>query len=83
MIRSYIINILIWTSNYLERIALSNLTYMMNIVDSMSITVETLSIDSGCSLEKDFIELISRNPQIILYLKSIRLIHIMVVFLGL
>ena len=50
------------TSNYLERIALSNLSHMMSMVDPIVIGVETLRIDSGCSLEKDFTELIRMNP---------------------
>ena len=43
------------TSNYLERIALSNPTHMMSIVDLVAIDVETLRIDGECSLEKEFI----------------------------
>ena len=35
---------------------------MMSMVDLVVIGVETLSIDSGCSLEKNFIELICMNP---------------------
>ena len=50
------------TSNYLERIALSNPTHMMSMADPIAIVVETLRIDSGCSLEKEFIELIRMNP---------------------
>ena len=50
------------TSNYLERIALSNLTHMMSMVDPIAINVETLSIDGGCSLEKEFTELIYTIP---------------------
>ena len=50
------------TSNYLERITLSNPSHMMNIVDPIAIGVETLRIDSGCSLEKEFTELIRMNP---------------------
>ena len=49
------------TSNYLERIALPNQTHMMSIADPIGIGVETLRIDSGCSLEKEFIELIRMN----------------------
>ena len=49
-------------SNYPKRIALSNPTHMMSMVDPIAISVETLRIDSGCSLEKDFIELIRMNP---------------------
>ena len=50
------------TLNYLESVALSDLTHMMSIVDPIAISVETLRIDSGCSLEKEFIELIRMNP---------------------
>ena len=50
------------TSNYPKRIALSNLTHMMSMVDHVAIDVETPSIDSGCSLEKEFTELIRMNP---------------------
>ena len=34
--------------NYLERIALSDPTHMMSMVDPMAIRVETLKIDSEC-----------------------------------
>ena len=50
------------TSNYPERIALSNPSHMMSMVDHIAIDVETLKIDSGCSLEKEFTELICMNP---------------------
>ena len=50
------------TSNYSERITLSNPTHMMSMVDPIAISVETLRIDSGCSLEKEFTELIRVNP---------------------
>ena len=50
------------TSNYPERIALSNPTPMMSMVDPIAISVETLRIDSGCSLEIEFTELIRMNP---------------------
>ena len=50
------------TSKYPERIALSNLSHMMSMVDRITISVETLRIDSGCSLEKEFTELIRMNP---------------------
>ena len=42
------------TSNYLERIVLSNLTHMMSMVDPVAIGVETPRIDRGCSMEKEF-----------------------------
>ena len=50
------------TSNYQERIILYNLTHMMSMTDLIALGVETLRIDSGCSLEKEFTELIYMNP---------------------
>ena len=50
------------TLNYLERISLSNPTYMMSMTDLVAIGVETLRIGSGCSFEKEFTELICMNP---------------------
>ena len=50
------------TSNYPKRIALSNLSHMMSMTDPIAISVETQRIDSGCSLEKEFTELIRMNP---------------------
>ena len=50
------------TPNYLERITLSNPTHIMSMADPVAIGVETLRIDSGCSLEKEFTELIRMNP---------------------
>ena len=50
------------TSNYPERIALSDLTHMMSMADPVAIRIETPRIDSGCSLEKEFTELICMNP---------------------
>ena len=49
-------------SNYSKRIALSNPTHMMSMTDPIAIGVEALRIDSGCSLEKEFTELIRMNP---------------------
>ena len=49
------------TSNYLERIVLSSSAHMMSMVDHVVIGVETLSMDSGCSLEKEFNQLIHIN----------------------
>ena len=49
-------------SNYPERIALSNPSHMMSMVDHIAIGVETLRIDSGCSLDKEFTKLICMNP---------------------
>ena len=56
------------TSNYPERIALPNPTHMMSMADPIAIGVETLRIYSGCSLDKEFTELIRMNPLIVLYL---------------
>ena len=50
------------TSNYPEKITLSNPTHMMSMTDPVTIGVETLRIDRGCSLEKEFTELIHMNP---------------------
>ena len=50
------------TSNYPERITLSNTSHMMSMADPIAIGVETLRIDSRCSLEKEFTELIRINP---------------------
>ena len=49
------------TSNYPERITLPNPTHMMSMADPVAISVETLRIDSGCSLEKELTELICIN----------------------
>ena len=49
------------TSNYPKKIALSNPTHMTSMVDPIAIGVETLRTNSGCSLEKEFTELISMN----------------------
>ena len=50
------------TSNYPERIEISDLTNMMSMVDPVAIGVEIPRIDSGLSLEKEFTELIRMNP---------------------
>ena len=50
------------TLNYPERITLSNPTHMMSMADLVAIGLETLRIDSRCSLEKEFTELIRMNP---------------------
>ena len=50
------------TLNYLENITLFDLTHMMSTSDPVAISVETLRVDSGCLLEKEFIELICMNP---------------------
>ena len=49
-------------SNYPERILLyDDLTHTMSMTDPIAIGVETLRIDRGCSLEKEFTELICTN----------------------
>ena len=53
------------TSYYPKRITSCIVTHMM----SMAIGVKTPRIDSECSLEKEFSELICINPEIVLYLK--------------
>ena len=50
------------TSNYLERITLSDPSHMMSMADPIVIGLEILRIDSGCSLDKEFTELIRMNP---------------------
>ena len=49
------------TSNYLERIPLSDLTHVMSMANLVTIGIETPRIDSGCSLKKEFTELIRMN----------------------
>ena len=49
-------------SNYLKIITLSNPTHMMSMVDNVAIGVETLRMDSGYFLEKEFTKLIPMNP---------------------
>ena len=50
------------TSNYSERITLSNFSHMMSMNDRVAIGVERPRIVSGCTLEKEFTELIHMNP---------------------
>ena len=40
---------------------------MIIMVDHVAISVEALRIDSGCSLDKEFTELICMNPRMLLY----------------
>ena len=47
--------------NCLKKIILYNLNHMINIVDFIAISVETLRIDSVCFLEKEFTKLIQMN----------------------
>ena len=39
---------------------------MMSIADPVAIGVETLKIDSGCSLDKEFTELIRMNSLMVI-----------------
>ena len=50
------------TLNYQGRIVLSDPTHMMSTTDCVAIDVETLRIDSGCSLKIAFTKLIFMNP---------------------
>ena len=50
------------TSNYPQRIALSDPTHNMSMADPVALSVETPKIDSECFLEKEFTELIHMNP---------------------
>ena len=50
------------TSNYLERISLFDPIHMMYMADLEAIGEETSRIDSGCSLDKEFIKSIEMNP---------------------
>ena len=46
---------------------LSVLTHIMSMADPIAISVETLRIDSGCSLDKESTKLIRINLSMILY----------------
>ena len=48
--------------NYLERITLCDSAHMMSMFDLVAIGVETLRINSGYFLEKEFTKLIRMNP---------------------
>ena len=50
------------SSNYPKKIALSDLTHMMSMAYLVAIGVDTPRIDSRCSLEKEFTNLIRMNP---------------------
>ena len=49
-------------SNYQKRITLYDPTFMMSMVELVTISVESLKINSECPLKKDFTELIRINP---------------------
>ena len=44
------------------------------MADALAITMETLRIDSGCYLKKEFTKLIPMNPCMVLYL-TINQVH--------
>ena len=50
------------TSNYVKIIRLSDWTHMMRKANLIAIDLETPRINSGCSLVKEFSELIHLNP---------------------
>ena len=50
------------TSNDPERITKFDMTHMVSMIDPTTIGVETVRIDSGCYLEKEFNELIHMDP---------------------
>ena len=54
------------TLNYLERIVLPDPTHVMSMVDPVASSVETLRIDSGCFMKKEFTKLIRMNPRVVL-----------------
>ena len=56
------------TSNYLERIVLSDLAHMVSIDDPMVVVARIPKIDSRL-LEKEFTKLIHMNPLMTLYLR--------------
>ena len=58
------------TSNYLKRIELFDSTHMMSMIDLIVTSVETIRIDSGCSLKKEFTEIIRGFSTIDLYLSE-------------
>ena len=45
----------------MERIILFDFTHMMSMTNLVAIDIKTLRIDSGCSLEKEYTELICTN----------------------
>ena len=49
-------------SNYLKRITLYDPAHMMSMIDPIAFSEETLRIYRGCSLEKEFTELLRMNP---------------------
>ena len=54
------------TLNYPKRITLFDPTHLTSMAGPVAIGVETLRLDSRCSLEKEFTELICMNPLMII-----------------
>ena len=52
--------------NYWEKIALFDLTNMKSMVDLIASGAEIVRINNGCSLEKEFSELICMNLQMVI-----------------
>ena len=71
------------TSNYLKRVELTDPTYMMSMANHVTVGVEPLRIDSGCSLEKDFTKLIHMNPIKVIIPNCERLRHVTIVYVVL
>ena len=55
---------------YSNRITICALAHMMRMVDHMTICVETLRQDIGCSLKNKFAKIICMNPRMVLYLTT-------------
>ena len=53
---------------------------MMSVTDLVAIVMNTLRIDNRCSMEKEYIKLISMNPLMVLYLTFNLLIHVKIMF---
>ena len=49
----------------------------------MTMGIKTSKLDSRCSQEKEFIELVCMNPLMVYFLLSIKLIHVMIVYVFL
>ena len=50
------------TSNYLERLIIFDVAHMISIAYLVAIRVERPRIGIGCSLKKEFTEVIHMNP---------------------
>ena len=68
MRRMHVIRYSIRVSKYLERVTLFNLTHKMHMDGLVALDVDTLKVNNGCPLEKQFTKLIHRKPLMVLYL---------------